>query len=180
MQNKSYHASTLDQIISLAEESFNLRRMNITIENMAIDSDALPYFDKIFVPGLPSSLHINNCSIIDEDDQLISSITGWSCDIGTDLSITNCNLTPTQGFYIIESISEGKMIKIDLSNNKLSGENKELFLDRIARKINYGFFFISSLNLSGNGFTKEDISYFYRKTNNTFQKETIIFENSSD
>ena len=67
MQNKSYRASTLDQIISLAEDSSKLQRANITIENMTIDSDAQPYFDQIFVLGRPSSLHINNCSIIDDD-----------------------------------------------------------------------------------------------------------------
>ena len=61
--------------------------MNITIENMTIDSDALPYFDQIFVPGRPSSLHINNCSIIDEDAQLIMSIKSWSFDTCTRVQI---------------------------------------------------------------------------------------------
>lgn len=58
-------------------------------------------------------------------------------------------------------------MKIDFSNNKLSGENKEFFLDIVSAFISTGTFGVSTLNLCGNGFSKEDLENFYCKGRST-------------
>lgn len=162
--------TTIDQLKQLIKNCNELKGKNLIIEGITYNEEIINLLNQIQSKRIQlQQICFNKCKITDE-------YCPYHLDLYNELSIINCNLTPFQGSTLLEYLNPYSRISLDLSNNNLGSQDKQMFLNTIIKQMKEGTEGFSKLNLSNNGFTQSDISNFFNQIQFTGSSSKISFQ----
>ena len=158
LYKNSLIAKTMNDIEFLAQNINNLENKEITLFELLINTQMIPLITKIVSKGKIKKMIYDSCIIPDEPEDIYDIFLPHSN--GIDLTVKNCNITPTQASDILDYLDVLSNIEIDFSNNQINGPDLDDFLNKVKHLINSGTSLFSSLNLKGNNIPQSKIPEF--------------------